>query len=41
MDIRVLRIEGDWYKIAQGRQQWTTICEQICVPAIVGGGLCY
>ena len=26
MDIRVLGIEGDWYEIAQDRQQWTTIC---------------
>ena len=28
MDVRTLGIEGDWFTIAQNRQQWSTICEQ-------------
>ena len=27
-DVRTLGIEGDWFTIAQNRQQWSTICEQ-------------
>ena len=36
MDIRTLGIEGDWYEIAQDRQQWMTICEWICASTGVG-----
>jgi len=28
MDVRTLGIEGDWFTIAQDRQQWSTTCEQ-------------
>ena len=27
-----VRIEGDWFTIAQDRQQWSAICEQIHLP---------
>ena len=32
MVIKTLGIE-DWYEIAQDRQQWMTVCEQICASA--------
>ena len=32
MDVRTLGIEGDWFTVAQDRQQWSTICEQIHLP---------
>ena len=35
MDIQTLGI-GDWYEIAQDRQQWTIICERICASVGVG-----
>ena len=36
MDVRALGIKGDWYEISQARQQWTSVCEQICVSVGVG-----
>ena len=36
MDVRTLGIKKDWYEIAQERQKWMTVCEQIC--ASVGAG---
>ena len=35
MDVRTLRIEGDWFTIAQNRQQWSTICEQPYLSDVV------
>ena len=35
MDIKTFGI-GDWYEIAQDRQQWTTVCKWICASAGVG-----
>ena len=32
MDVRALGIEGDWFTVAQDRQRWSTICEQIHLP---------
>jgi len=35
MDVRTLGIEGDWFTIAQNRQQWSTICEQFYSSDVV------
>ena len=32
MDVRIFGIEGDWFTVAQDRQRWSTICEQIHLP---------
>ena len=36
MDVRTLGVEEDWFKVAQDRQPWSTICEQICFSVDVG-----
>ena len=36
MDVRTLETEENWFEVAQDRQQWSTICEQIHFSVDVG-----
>ena len=36
MDVSLLGIEQNWYEIAQDRQQWVSVCEQIHASSGVG-----